>query len=114
MITRVKSLTPRRRLALLGVRLARALGALILVLLAWLGLLAGVMRLAPQEAPAALVLLWPGQVLSALPPGAVLVGQTPFGPVLRGPKGLVQDLYAAGAFLVLPAGLTGCGAPLVR
>lgn len=114
MTTRAKSLTPRRRLALLGVRLARALGALVLVLIAWLGLLAGVMRLAPQEAPAALVLLWPGQELSALPPDAVLLGQTAFGPVLRGPKGLVQDLYAAGALLVLPAGLTGCGAPAIR
>ena len=92
-------------------RAARALAALALVLLAWLAVLAGVMRLAPQEAPAALAILAPGQKLAMVPPGAVLVGQTAFGPVLRGPKGLVQDLYAAGAWLVLPAGLTGCGAP---
>lgn len=90
-------ITDLRRLAL----------ALPVVLVAWIALLALVMRLSGQ-APAALAILPPGGMLAALPPGAAVTSTGPYSVTVSGGAGLVADLYAAGALLVLPAGLTGC------
>ncbi|MGL4237682.1 hypothetical protein [Tabrizicola sp.] len=81
--------------------------ALPLVLVAWIGTLALVMRLG-GEAPAALVLLPPEGLIRALPEGVAVVSAGPVSVTLRGGEDLVATLYALGAPLVLPAGLTGC------
>lgn len=88
--------------------LARGAGLVALVLTGWIGLLATTLRLAGAgSAPAVLVLGLPG----ALPDGAALLARA--GPLLTvtGEAGLVRALYAAGAWIVLPAGLVGCVAP---
>ena len=85
----------------------RWLVALPLVALGWIGTLALVMRLG-GEAPAALVILPPEGLIRALPAGVSVVSAGPVSVTLRGGAGLVGTLYALGAPLVLPAGLTGC------
>jgi hypothetical protein len=87
--------------------LRRWLVAVPLVLIAWIGTLALVMRLG-GEAPAALVILPPEGLVSGLPAGVSLVSAGPVSVTLRGGEDLVATLYALGAVLVLPAGLTGC------
>ena len=59
-------------------------------------------------APAALVPWPPDGFLGRLPAAVALTGATPLGLTLEGGPTLVADLYAAGARLVLPAGLDGC------
>jgi hypothetical protein len=81
--------------------------ALPLVLLSWLAVLALVMRLS-GAAPAALVILPPTGFIGALPPGTSITSVGPYSVTLQGGAGLVAQLYAAGAWLVLPARLTGC------
>jgi hypothetical protein len=81
--------------------------ALPLVLLAWIGTLALVMRLG-GDAPAALVIMPPEGLIRALPIGVSVVSAGPVSVTLRGGSDLVETLYALGAPLVLPAGLTGC------
>lgn len=90
--------------------ISRWLLALPLVLAAWLGTLALVMRLG-GEAPAALVLFPPVGLLSNLPDDVAVVGRGPVSITLRGGGDLTAQLYALGAPLVLPAGLTGCIVP---
>jgi hypothetical protein len=85
----------------------RWLVALPVVLVAWIGTLALVMRLG-GEAPAALVILPPDGFIGALPDDVAVVSAGPVSITLRGGEGLVASLYALGAPLVLPAGLTGC------
>lgn len=86
--------------------LRRWLIALPLVVCAWLLTLALVMRLA--GAPAALVMLPPEGLVASLPEGIAVVSSGPVSVTLRGDADLVATLYALGAPLVLPAGLTGC------
>lgn len=81
--------------------------ALPLVALGWIGTLALVMRLR-GDAPAALVLLPPEGLIRALPKGISIVSSGPVSVTLQGGENLVATLYALGAPLVLPAGLTGC------
>lgn len=85
----------------------RWLAALPLVALGWIGTLALVMRLG-GEAPAALVMFPPDGFVSALPAGVSVVSAGPVSVTLRGEASLVATLYALGAPLVLPAGLTLC------
>ena len=59
-------------------------------------------------APAALLILPTEGMIKALPPGISIVSTGPYSVTLRGGAGIVAALYAAGAPLVLPAGLTGC------
>ena len=59
-------------------------------------------------APAALVISPPEGMIKALPPGISITSIGPYSVTLRGGAGLVAAFYAAGAPLVLPAGLTGC------
>lgn len=81
--------------------------ALPLVLAAWIGTLALVMRLG-GEAPAALVLLPPQGFVHSLPAGVAVISAGPISVTLQGGENLVATLYALGAPLVLPAGLSGC------
>lgn len=86
--------------------------ALPLVLLGWIVVLALVMRLG-ASAPAALVVLPPAGLVGRLPAGVAVADANALGLTLRaqapGPAGnLTPALYAAGAWLVLPAGLAGC------
>jgi hypothetical protein len=81
--------------------------ALPLVALGWIGTLALVMRLG-GDAPAALVLMPPDGLIRALPEGVSVISSGPVSVTLRGGENLVAMLYALGAPLVLPAGLTGC------
>jgi hypothetical protein len=60
------------------------------------------------EAPAALVILSPEGLIRALPDGVAVVSAGPISITVRGGGNLVATLYALGAPLVLPAGLTGC------
>ena len=81
--------------------------ALALVALGWIGTLALVMRLG-GEAPAALVMFPPEGLICSLPVGVSVVSSGPVSLTLQGGGHLVATLYALGAPLVLPAGLTGC------
>lgn len=81
--------------------------ALPIVAVAWIGILASVMWVTGQ-APAALVILPPADLLDHLPAGTAVVSIGPYSVTLRGGADLVGALYRAGALLVLPAGLTGC------
>jgi hypothetical protein len=87
--------------------LRRWLIALPLVALGWVCTLALVMRLG-GDAPAALVMFPPEGLVRALPDGVSVVSSGPVSLTLRGGDDLVTTLYALGAPLVLPAGLTGC------
>ncbi len=81
--------------------------AVPVVAIAWIALLAGVMRVSGQ-APAALVMWPPAGLIAALPAGAAITSYGPYSVTVKGGDGLVAALYAAGAPLVLPAGLTLC------
>jgi hypothetical protein len=85
----------------------RWLAALPLTVAGWIGTLALVMALG-GPAPAALVLMPPPGLIAALPPGVAVVSAGPYSLTLQGGEDLVTALYALGAPLVLPAGLTGC------
>jgi hypothetical protein len=86
--------------------------ALPLVVLAWIALMAVVMRFS-DAAPAAVIPFHGLQMLSSLPKDAAILEVTPQALTLANRAGLTRDLYDAGAWLVLPAGLTGC-LPLTR
>lgn len=81
--------------------------ALPVVFLGWIGVMALVMRLS-DAAPAAVVPLPGAAVLAHLPEGTGILELSPYAVTLANRPGLARDLYAAGAWLVLPAGLTGC------
>ena len=59
---------------------------------------------------AALVLLPSRDFLAALPPDAAILSESPVSVTVRhaGPSNITPELYAAGAWLVLPAGNRGC------
>jgi hypothetical protein len=50
----------------------------------------------------------PEGLIRALPDGVAVVSAGPVSITVRGGHNLVATLYALGAPLVLPAGLTGC------
>ncbi|GAB1378751.1 hypothetical protein [Pararhodobacter aggregans] len=86
----------------------RLLLALPILLLGWIATLALVMRLG-GEAPAAFVPFPPQGLLSALPGDVAVTGRSPVSLTLRSEApDLTDRLYAAGAWLVLPAGLEAC------
>ena len=85
----------------------RIAGTVAVLLVGWIAVMALVMRFS-DAAPAAVV-IWPSRdFLANLPPVAVMA-RGPGTITLRddGPD-LAKRLYDAGAWLVLPAGLTGC------
>ena len=101
------------------IRPARILRAVALMLVAWITIPAVVMAVT-GDAPAALVILPPDGLVDALPEGVALVSVTRFSVTVREGAagavdgGLVRRLYALGAPLVLPSGLTGCFAIFAR
>ena len=81
--------------------------ALPILFVAWIAILALVMRLG-GDAPAALILFPPSDLAQSLPPGTAITAVGPVSLTVKGGPGLVAALYAAGAPLVLPASLTAC------
>ena len=85
----------------------RILLALPLVFVGWIAVMAVVMRFS-DTAPAAVV-PWPTSAfLKSLPPQAAIIDVNGLAVTFANRPDLARDLYAAGAWLVLPAGLTGC------
>ena len=86
--------------------------ALPVVAAGWVAVMAGVM-LVSDAAPAAVVIL-PGEDFMAAMPAAAILARGRFHITLQSDSpGFGAALYRAGAWLVLPAGLTGC-LPLPR
>lgn len=86
----------------------RTLLALPLVFIGWIAVLAGVMRLG-GDAPAAFVAFPPSDLIEHLPAEITITGRSAISLTLRSEaENLPGDLYAAGAWLVLPAGLEAC------
>jgi len=79
----------------------------LLLLLGWIAVLALVLRFG-GPAPAALVVWPPEGFLRVLPSDVSVTSRNALGLTARGGPDLVDELYAAGARLVLPAGLAGC------
>nr|WP_323778329.1 hypothetical protein [Amylibacter sp.] len=78
---------------------------------AWVGLSAAVMYFT-DAAPGALVLFPPKHMLRNLPDTAAITASTQYSITLSSvDPDLTKRLYHAGAWLVLPAGLTGCLTP---
>lgn len=84
----------------------RLLLAAPLILAGWIGVMAVVMRLS-DAAPAAVV-PWPTAGFLERLPQAAVIDANGLAITLANRPGLAGDLYSAGAWLVLPAGLTGC------
>ncbi|NKB26253.1 MAG: hypothetical protein GKR99_01290 [Rhodobacteraceae bacterium] len=79
-----------------------------LVLLSWIAVMAVVM-VTTDAAPGAVVILPSQGLIGNLPDGAAILGHSPVSITLTSDApGFGRALYAAGAWLVLPAGLTGC------
>lgn len=79
-----------------------------LVVAAWLGLLALVARFS-SAAPMLLVLFPGADFIAHLPQGVAVTGSSAISLTLRADDpDLAAQLYQAGAWLVLPAGLAGC------
>ena len=86
----------------------RLLWILPTVFLAWITILALVMRFG-GDAPAAFVPFPPADFITALPPDIAITGRSRMSLTLRSEtENLPQQLYRAGAWLVLPAGLEAC------
>lgn len=85
----------------------RYLSVLPAILLGWLAVMAGVMRFS-DAAPGAVVILPSPGLMQRLPEDAAILGWNRFALTLSNRPGLTEELYRAGAPLVLPAGLTGC------
>lgn len=78
---------------------------------AWLALSASVMW-ATDAAPGAMVFFPSHALMSNLPDGAAVTGGSSIMVTFSSTEPhLTQKLYGAGAWLVLPAGLTGCLKP---
>ncbi len=85
----------------------RILLTLIAVFVGWIAVMALVMRFS-DAAPAAVV-PWPTRAfLKELPPEAAILDVNGLAVTFANRPDLAKDLYAAGAWLVLPAGLVGC------
>lgn len=82
--------------------------SLAVVLAGWAGLQLLVMRFT-DVAPGAVVLFPAENFIARLPTNVAIVGGGPNWIALRSEgQNLGKDLYAAGAWIVLPAGLPGC------
>ncbi|NNE89445.1 MAG: hypothetical protein HKN27_15360 [Silicimonas sp.] len=85
----------------------RLIWAAPLVLVAWIALMAGIMRVS-DAAPAAVVPFPSEKLLASLPDdtGILSLGRSAL--IVANRPEMTRALYEAGALLVLPAGLTGC------
>jgi len=81
--------------------------AVPVVLIGWIVVMAVVMRFS-DAAPAAVVIFPDDQLMNGLPDKVAVIRYGRVTLTLANRKDLAADLYAAGALLVLPAGLTGC------
>ena len=81
--------------------------AVPIVLIAWIAIMAAVMRFS-DAAPAAVVPFPNKSLLAALPGDSGILGLHRFALTVANRPGMARDLYDKGAWLVLPAGLTGC------
>ena len=81
--------------------------AVPIVLVVWVGIMALVMRVS-DAAPAAVVPMPSARLMATLPDEAAIVDHGRMSVTFANRPGLAADLYAAGARLVLPAGLRGC------
>ena len=64
-----------------------------------------------DAAPGALVVFPNAALLANLPDGVAVTDAGGMSLTVKSNPGLTAELYAAGAWLVLPAGLTGCLRP---
>ena len=79
---------------------------LSVILIGWIAVLAGIMRFT-DTAPAAVV-VWPTKTfLRALPREATIIDVNGLAVTFANRPDLTRELYKAGAWLVLPAGLKG-------
>ena len=85
----------------------RLIWVLPVVILGWIATMAVVMRFS-DVAPAAVVPFPGPSLMASLPKEAAILGLNRGAVTFANRPGLTRDLYAAGAWLVLPAGLTGC------
>ena len=81
--------------------------AVPVVLVAWFAIMVGVMRFS-DATPAAVVLFPRATLLAGLPNDAGILGLNRFALTVANRPGMARELYDNGAWLVLPAGLTGC------
>ena len=84
----------------------RLLAALPVMLAGWLAVLALVLRLG-GDAPGAFIPFPPAGLLQALAGDVSVTGHSALSVTLSGPD-IVARAYAAGAWIVLPAGLEAC------
>lgn len=85
----------------------RILIAVPMVLAGWIGVMALVMRFS-AVAPAAVVVFPDASLLGNLPDGTQILGMSRMALTVANAPDTTSALYSAGAWLVLPAGLTGC------
>ena len=91
-----------------GHRLLRRAFVLFLIVSGWIAVMAGVMFVA-EPAPAALALGGRGELLDRLPADVRMMRSSRHMLVLTSTEpGYVRRIYAAGAWLVLPALRNGC------
>lgn len=81
--------------------------AIPFVLIAWIAIMAVVMRFS-DAAPAAVVIFPTAALLAALPGDTGVLGLNRLALTVANRPDTTRNLYDAGAWLVLPAGLTGC------
>ena len=94
--------------------LKRLAFALPILFVAWIAVLALVMRLG-GDAPGAFVPFPPDDFLSQLPPDITITDRTQISLTLSSEtENLPARLYEAGAWLVLPAGLQACIPNILR
>ncbi len=85
----------------------RILLALLLVFFGWIAVMGLVMRFS-DAAPAAVVPMPSKAFLRNLPPQAAILDINGLAVTFANRPDLAAELYEAGAWIVLPAGLTGC------
>lgn len=86
----------------------KAAAGLTVVAVGWMAVLAGTMA-GTDTAPAALIPFPSETFMNALPADIAIANITPVGVILISENtDYVAQLYAAGARIVLPAGLRGC------
>ena len=85
----------------------RAFLGLTFVFIGWIAVMAIVMRTS-DAAPAAVVLFPSERLMSELPETSAILSMSRAALTVKNTPEMTRALYAAGAWLVLPAGLTGC------
>ena len=85
----------------------RALTGLAFVFIGWIAVMALVMRMS-DAAPAAVVLFPSEHLMSVLPADTAILSMSRTALTVKNTPTTTRALYTAGAWLVLPAGLTGC------